>query len=155
MKNIWVQYLISKRLTKSLLICISKSYFYWYCCVLSLVKHAHMARKHFIPYHFKISYNPRQNYLRKFSPSCPISYVTKLFPKWGLCREKSPFPTSMLLPTNAQGSGFLLNRQQHCFEGKGERKNCEQLRCSEKCSSSIQFIFSTVLSKIVADIPSY
>ena len=30
-------------------------------------------------------YNPRQNYLRKFSPSCPLSYTTKLFPKQHLC----------------------------------------------------------------------
>ena len=27
------------------------------------------------------SYNPGQNYLRKFSPSCPLCYATKLFPK--------------------------------------------------------------------------
>ena len=29
----------------------------------------------------------------------------------------------MLLPTNAQGTGFLLNTQQHCFQGKGGGKN--------------------------------
>ena len=37
------------------------------------------------------------------------------------CGEKTPSPNSMLLPTNAQGSGFLLNTQQHCFRGKGKR----------------------------------
>ena len=46
--------------------------------------------------------NPRQNYLRKFSPSCPLSYATKLFPKQRLCGKKTPSPDSMLLPTNVQ-----------------------------------------------------
>ena len=84
------------------------------------------------------SYNPGQNYLRKFSPSCPLSYATKLFPKRRLCGKKTPSPNSMLLPTNAQGSGFLLNTQQHCFQGKGEREEPVQLRCLEKCCPSIQ-----------------
>ena len=84
-------------------------------------------------------YNPRQHYLRKFSPSCPLSYTTKLFPKRRLCGKKTPSPNSMLLPTNAQGSGFLLNTQQHCFQGKGEKEELVQLRCLEKCCPSIQF----------------
>ena len=83
--------------------------------------------------------NPGQNYLRKFSPSCPLSYTTKLFPKRRLCGKKTPSPDSMLLPTNAQGSGFLLNTQQHCFQGKGEREEPVQLRFLEKCCPSIQF----------------
>ena len=83
--------------------------------------------------------NPGQNYLRTFSPSCPLSYATKLFPKRRLCGRKTPSPNSMLLPTNAQGSGFLLNTQQHCFQGKGEREEPVQLRCLEKCCPSIQF----------------
>ena len=86
-----------------------------------------------------LSYNPGQNYLRKFSPSCPLSYAAKLFPKRRLCGKKTPSPNSMLLPTNAQGSGFLLNTQQHCFQGKGEREEPVQLRCLEKCFPSIQF----------------
>ena len=53
--------------------------------------------------------NPGQNYLRKFSLSCPLSYATKIFPKQRLCGKKTPSPNSMLLPTNTQGSGFLLN----------------------------------------------
>ena len=85
------------------------------------------------------TYNPGQNYLRKFSPSCPFSYATKLFPKRRLCGKKTPSPNSMLLPTNAQGSGFLLNAQQHCFQGKGEREEPVQLRRLEKCCPSIQF----------------
>ena len=45
----------------------------------------------------------------------------------------------MLLPTNAQGSGFLLNTQQHCFQGKGEREKPVQLLSLEKCCPTIQF----------------
>ena len=84
-------------------------------------------------------FNPGQNYLRKFSPSCPLFYPTKLFPKRRLCGKKAPSPNSMWLPINAQGSGFLLNTQQHCFQGKGEREEPAQLRCWEKCCPSIQF----------------
>ena len=83
-------------------------------------------------------YNPWQNYSRKFSPSCPLSYATKLFPKRRLCGKKTPSPNSMLLPTNAQGSGFLLNTQ-HYFQGKGEREEPVQLQRLEKCFRSIQF----------------
>ena len=83
--------------------------------------------------------NPGQNYLRKFSPSCPLSYTTKLFPKRRLCGKETPSPDLMLLPKNAQGSGFLLNTQQHCFQGKGEREELVQLRFLEKCCQSIQF----------------
>ena len=53
--------------------------------------------------------------------------------------RKTPSPNSMLLPTNAQGSGFLLNTQQHCFQGKEQREELVQLRCLEKCCASIQF----------------
>ena len=89
--------------------------------------------------------NPGQNYLRKFSPSCPLSYATKLFPKRRLCGKKTPSPNSMLLPTNAQGSGFLLNTQQHCFQGKEGRTGTATM--FRKMLSKYT-IFSTVLSKI-------
>ena len=81
----------------------------------------------------------KTTWMRRFSPSCPPSYATKLFPKRCLCGKKSPSPSSMLLHTNAQGSGFLLNTQRHCFQGKGEREELVQLWCLEKCSPSIQF----------------
>ena len=55
------------------------------------------------------------------------------------CGEKTPSPNSMLLPTNAKGSGFLLNTQRHCFQGKREREQPVPLRCLEKCCPSIQF----------------
>ena len=51
--------------------------------------------------------------------------------------ERKP-PNSMLLPTNAQGSGFLLHTQ-HYFQGKGERGELVQLRRLEKCFPSMQF----------------
>ena len=77
------------------------------------------------------SYNPRQNYLRKFSPSCPLSYTTKLFPKRCLCGKKTPSPNSMLL----SGEG-----------GEGRTGTATMFR---KMLSKYT-IFSTVLSKIVA-----
>ena len=101
------------------------------------------------PLPFPVKYNPGQNYLRKFFPSCPLSYATKLFSKQCLCGKKTPSPNSMLLPTNAQGSGFLLNTQQHCFQGKGEREEPVKLWCLEKCCPSIQFS-QQFFSKIVA-----
>ena len=63
----------------------------------------------------------------------------KTISKRRLCGKKTPSPNSMLLPTNAQGSGFLLNTQQHCFQGKGERKEPVLLRCLEKYFPSMQF----------------
>ena len=92
--------------------------------------------------------------LEKVSPSCPLSYATKLFPKRRLCGKKTPSPNSMFLPTNAQGSGFLLNTRQHCFQGKGERKEPVQLRCLEKYFPSMQFS-QLFLSKIVVPILNY
>ena len=54
-------------------------------------------------------------------------------------KKKTPSPNSMLLPTNAQGSGFPLNTQQHCFRGKGEREEPAQLWCFQKFCPSIEF----------------
>ena len=82
----------------------------------------------------------RTKLLEKVFPIMSTFIPTKLFPKARhLCGKKSPSPSSMLLPTNAQGTGFLLNTQQHCFQRKGEREQPVQLRCLEKCSPSIQF----------------
>ena len=49
--------------------------------------------------------------------------ATKLFLNQRLWVKKTPSPSSKLLPTNAQGSGFLLKTQQHCFQGEGGGKN--------------------------------
>ena len=82
---------------------------------------------------------------RTFSPYCALSNAAKPFPKQHTCpkqrlsRKKFPFLKSLLLPTNAQRSDFLLKTQQHCFQGDGEREESVQLRCSEKCSPSMQF----------------
>ena len=42
--------------------------------------------------------------------------------------KKTPSLNSVLLATNTLGSGFLLNTQHHCFQGKGEREEPVQLR---------------------------
>ena len=87
--------------------------------------------------------------LEKVYPIMSTFLHNKLFPKRRLCGKKSPYPSFMLLPTNAQGSGFLLNTQQHCFQGKGEREEPVQLRRFKKMLPKYT-VFSTVLSKIVA-----
>ena len=69
------------------------------------------------------------------SPFLRNKTISKTTPLW----KENPFPNSMLLPTNAQGSGFVLNTQQHCFQENGEREEPVQLRCFEKCCPSIQF----------------
>ena len=95
-----------------------------------------------------ICYNPRQNYLRKFSSSCPLFCATKLFPKQCLCGKKTPSPNSMLLPTNVQGSGFFLNTQQHLLSGEGGEGRTGTSTMFRKMLLKYA-IFSTVLSKIV------
>ena len=63
----------------------------------------------------------RTKLLEKVFPIMPTflrnKTISKTTPK---DRKKTTSPNSMLLPTNAQGSGFLLNTQQHCFQGKGQ-----------------------------------
>ena len=82
----------------------------------------------------------RTKLLDKVFPIMPTFLRNKTISKTRrLCGKKTPSPNSMLLPTNAQGSGFLLNTQQHCFQGKGEREEPVQLRCLEKCCPGIQF----------------
>ena len=77
-------------------------------------------------------------------------------PKRRLCGKKTPSPNSMFLPTNAQGSGFLLNTQQHCFQGKGERYNYLPTGTATMFRKILSkyTIFSTVLSKIVYKVNS-
>ena len=103
------------------------------------------------PVRDRLTCNPGQNYLRQFSPSCPLSYaiISKTMP----LRKENPFPNSMLLPTNAQGSGFLLNTQQHCFQGKGEREEPVQLRRLAKCSPSIDRFHCHATKKEIGNRP--
>ena len=73
-------------------------------------------------------------------PQTPVSLRRSFRKSVSIYPRSAPAsPNSMLLPTNAQGSGFLLNTQQHCFQGKGEREEPVQLRFLEKCCASIQF----------------
>ena len=65
--------------------------------------------------------------------------ATKLFPNQRLCVKNTPSPNSKLLPTNAQGSGFLLKTQQHCFQGEGEREESVGYEVQKKCPPNMQF----------------
>ena len=85
----------------------------------------------------------RKNYLRTFFPKCTLSHATKLFPNQRLCGKKVPSPSSILLLTNAQRSGFLLDTQ-HCFQGEGERKESVHVGCLGKCSQVRNFLNSFV-----------
>ena len=77
--------------------------------------------------------------LEKVFPIMSTFLHNKTIFKRCLCGKKSPSPSSLLLPTNTQGSGFLFNTQQHCFQGKGKMEEPVQLWCLEKRSPSIQF----------------
>ena len=90
-------------------------------------------------YNLMSSLQSRTKLLEKVSPIMSTFPRNKTISKTTPLRKENPFPNSMLLPTNAQGSGFLLNTQQHCFQGKGQREESVQLRCLEKCCPSIQF----------------
>ena len=82
---------------------------------------------------FVTTYNLGKNYLRKCFHQCTLPNATKLFPNQRLCVKKTPSPSSKLLPTNAQGSGFLLKTQQHCFQGEGVREESVGYKVQKKC----------------------
>ena len=91
--------------------------------------------------------------MRKVSPSCPLSYATKIFPKCRLCGKKTPSPNSMLLPTNAQGSGFFKYTTT-LLSGEGGEERTGTATMFRKMLPKYA-IFSTVLSKIVVTIRNY
>ena len=93
-------------------------------------------------------YNPGQNYLRKFSPSCPLSYATKLFPKRRLCGKKTPSPNSMLL-YKRPGIRLSFEYTTTLLSGEGGEGRTGTATMFRKMLSKYT-IFSTVLSKIVA-----
>ena len=95
------------------------------------------------------SYNPGQNCLRKFSPSCPLSYATKLFPKRRLCGKKTPSPNSMLLPHKRPGIRLSFEYTKTLLSGEGREGRTGTATMFQKMLSKYT-IFSTVLSKIVA-----
>ena len=55
--------------------------------------------------------------------------------------RKPLLPIQCCFPQTPRDQAFfkLLNTQQHCFQGKGERAEPVQLRSLEKCCPSIQF----------------
>ena len=93
-------------------------------------------------------YNPRQHYLRKFSPSCPLSYTTKLFPKRRLCGKKTPSPNSMLLPKKRPGIRLSFEYTTTLLSGEGGEGRTGTATMFRKMLSKYT-IFSTVLFKIV------
>ena len=54
-------------------------------------------------------------------------------------RKENPFLQIQCCFPRTPRDQALLNTQQHCFQGKGEREEPVQLRCLEKCCPSIQF----------------
>ena len=71
----------------------------------------------------------RTKLLEKVFPIMSAFLRNKTISKTTPCGKTSPSPSSMLLPSNAQGLGFLLNTQQHCFQEKGEWEELVQLQC--------------------------
>ena len=72
----------------------------------------------------------RTKLLEKVFPIMSTFLSNKTISKTTTLWKEIPFPQFNVAssPTNARGSGFLLNTQQHCFQGKGEREEPVQLR---------------------------
>ena len=82
--------------------------------------------------------------LEKVFPIMSTLLCNKTTSKMTPLHKENPYPNLMLLATNAQGSGFLLNTWQHCFQGKGEREELVQLQCLEECPQVCNFLNSFV-----------
>ena len=70
-----------------------------------------------------VAYNTAQNYLRTFSPLCPHSYATKLFPKRRIAERKPlpPIPCCFLQTPRNQAVFWIHNNI--AFRGRGRGKN--------------------------------
>ena len=93
------------------------------------------------------TYNPRQNYLRKFPPSCPLSYATKLFPKRRLWGKKTLPPIQCCFPQTPRDQAFFWIHNNIAFRERGEGTTGTATMFRKMLSK--YRIFSTVLSKIV------
>ena len=93
-------------------------------------------------------YNPGQNYLRKFSPSCPFSYATKLFPKTTPLRKGNPFPQFNVASPKRPGIRLSCEYTTTLLSGEGEEGRTSTATVFSKMLSKYT-IFSTVLSKLV------
>ena len=93
-------------------------------------------------------YNPGQNYLRKFSPSCPLSYATKLFRKRRLCGKKTPSPNINVASHKRPGIRLSFECTTTLLSGEGGEGRTGTATMFRKMLSKYT-IFSTVLSKIV------
>ena len=79
-----------------------------------------------------------------FIKLCTLPNTTKLFPNQRLCVKNTPSPNSELLPTNAQGSGFLFKTQQHCFQGEGGGENRSATKFRKNAPQICHFLNSFV-----------
>ena len=96
-------------------------------------------------------YNPGKNFLSKFSPSCPLSYGTKLFPKRRLCGKKTPNPQYNVASHKRPGIRLPFEYTT-LLSGEGGKGRTGTATMFRKMLSKYT-IFSTVLSKIVALLP--
>ena len=69
------------------------------------------------------TYNPGQNYLRKLSPPCPLSYATKLFPKRRLSGKKPLPPIQCCFLQTPRDQAFFWIHNNIAFRGRGRGKN--------------------------------
>ena len=68
-------------------------------------------------------YNPGQNYFRKFSPSCPLSYATKLFQNDAFVERKPLPPIQCCFPQTSRDQAFFWIHNNIAFRGRGRGKN--------------------------------
>ena len=88
--------------------------------------------------------------LEKVFPTISTFLRNKTISRTTHCGEKTPSPNLMLLPTNAQGSGFLFNTHgtTTLLSGEEGEERTGTATMFRKMLSKYS-IFSTVLSKIV------
>jgi len=96
-----------------------------------------------------LSYNPGQNYLRIFTPSCTVSYATKLFPQQLICGAKSPFPQVKVVSYKHPRIRVALEHTT-TFPPRGGGKGGIGIATMLRKMLWECNVFSTVLSKIVA-----
>ena len=68
-------------------------------------------------------YNPGQNYLRKFSPTCPLSYATKLFQNDAFVERKPLPPIQCCFPQTSRDQALFWIHNNIAFRGRGRGKN--------------------------------
>ena len=101
-----------------------------------------------LQYYFKPTFNPGQNYLRKFSPSCPLSCATSYFQNNAFAARINPFPQSNVASHKRPGIRLSFEYTTTLLSGEGGEGRTGTATMFRKMLSKYT-IFSTVLSKIV------